>query len=263
MYHVNPKTGNPSQCKARKGNCPFGAVEDHFGSRLEALKHWEATNGLEVIPVAKKTIVLSDIDGTLVKSSLVLENAVELHETGVIDLGDTPARWKADMKNEELVRELAEKYREALRGKGISFVQAKKTVDRLLADQGNFYSTLQLLIDHKKNGAEVVLISGSPDFLVKPFAQRFGFKYHASSYHRNSRGKFTGEITLMAGSTAKQEVIDNLGIHSYEDVIGMGDTSSDTPLLKSAKHSILVDPTEETVLKLQEQKVKIDKIVRS
>lgn len=261
-FHVNPKTGNPGRCSARNGNCPFGNAEEHYATKEQAREAFEAKNIEEVTVSHKKTIVLSDVDGTLVRSSFVLENAVELHDKGLLNLGSAPDRWRADMKNEDLIRELADEYRGALAGRTMGFVRAKQTVERLLASEENFYSTLQQLIEHKKAGNEVVLISGSPDFLIGPFAERFGFKYHASSYHQDERGRFTGEITLLAGAAAKQAVIDDLGIHEYDEVIGLGDTASDTPLLSASHKSILVDPSEETIAKMKSNNVRIDEIVR-
>lgn len=262
-YHVNPKTGDPAKCRAKKGCCPFGSAEDHYTSANEASKAWENMQDTSLISVSKKTLILSDIDGTLVKTSLVLTNAVELHESGKVDFGDAPDRWKADMKNELLVIELAEIYREALSGRTVAFVKANETINRLLASDDNFYSTLKRLIEYKKQGHEVVLISGSPDFLVKPFAKRFGFKYHASTYHKDSRGRFTGEITLMAGSEAKEAVIKELGIHEYDEIIGIGDTVSDGPLLEASHQSVLVDPTDETLEILKAKNIRVDEIIRS
>lgn len=42
-FHVNPETGEPGKCSAKKGNCPFGADEPHFESKAEARLHYETT----------------------------------------------------------------------------------------------------------------------------------------------------------------------------------------------------------------------------
>lgn len=260
-FHINDATGQPGRCSAKKRPCPFGGPEAHFNSEAEARSAYEASQGGGTPEPLKKTIVLSDIDGTLVRSSLVLTNAVSLHQQGIMDLGDAPERWLRDMKNEDLVRELAETYREALSGQTVAFVRADDHIESLMASDSNFYGTLKRLIEHKANGDEVVLISGSPDFLVAPFAKKFGFKYFASTYHCDSEGRFTGEVTLMAGATAKEKVINTLDIHEYERVVGLGDTASDGPLLAAAHHSVLVEPTEETVEVLRERNIRIDEVV--
>lgn len=40
-YHVNTDTGNTGICKAEKGGCPFGTVEEHFDNRNNARKAYE------------------------------------------------------------------------------------------------------------------------------------------------------------------------------------------------------------------------------
>lgn len=260
-FHVNPATGDPGVCHATKA-CPFGDSSEHFATQAEASHHWEQQMLKEPLPKFKRSLVLSDIDGTLVRSSLVLENAVTLHETGVVDLGSAAKHWRADQKNEDLIATLAENYRAALAGRTVAFVKAEETVERLLASNANFYSTLKRLIAHKAQGHEVILISGSPDFIVGPFAKKFGFKFHASTYHRDEEGRFTTEVSLMAGSAAKQAVVEELDLESFDHVTGLGDTASDLPLLAVADNSVLVDPTEHTLETLQKKEVRIDEIVR-
>lgn len=40
-YHISPKTGNPSLCRAESGKCPFGKDDVHFSSREEARTAFE------------------------------------------------------------------------------------------------------------------------------------------------------------------------------------------------------------------------------
>ena len=44
-FHINPQTGNPNQCRAQKGNCPFGGAADHYESKAEARQAYEAKMG--------------------------------------------------------------------------------------------------------------------------------------------------------------------------------------------------------------------------
>lgn len=36
MWHISPKTGSPTLCRARKTACPLGGAEDHFPSKEAA-----------------------------------------------------------------------------------------------------------------------------------------------------------------------------------------------------------------------------------
>jgi len=40
-FHINPKTGNPGECHAEKGGCPFGSPEEHFDDATAARTAYE------------------------------------------------------------------------------------------------------------------------------------------------------------------------------------------------------------------------------
>jgi phosphoserine phosphatase len=162
-----------------------------------------------------RTIVLSDVDGTLVKGSLVLDHAVWLHSQGSIDLGNTPAKWLADQKNELYIHELAEAYRESIRGMSVKELQANAFINELMKQENKFYSALDRLKTAYSAGHDVVLISGSPQFLVGAFARRFGFTAIGSIYHRDEERRMNGLVTGMFGAEAKQKVIEKLSLERY------------------------------------------------
>lgn len=49
-YHVNSKTGNPNQCRAKEGNCPFGSPAEHYGTKEAAREAYEAQQMRELLP---------------------------------------------------------------------------------------------------------------------------------------------------------------------------------------------------------------------
>lgn len=194
----------------------------------------------------KRVLVISDVDGTLVKGSLVLNHAVSLHKAGVIDLGELPALWLANLKNEKIITQLAEAYREAIVGLGVKELAVSSFLKELSSNETNFYSSLKQLVELQQAGADVLLISGSPNFLVSSFARSFGFKAAASKYHRDRRQRFTGKVTGMFSAGAKEAHLKTVDITQYDEVIAYGDTSSDAPLFALAHRSYLVDPSPET-----------------
>lgn len=191
-------------------------------------------------------IALSDVDGTIVRGSLVLDHACSIHKQGIINLGDLPEIWQEDQKSEEKIVALAEAYREALIGKRQSELGVSKFLDDLFANDNKFYSTLNKLKELQSEGAEVHLISGSPSFLVGPFARRLGMRHAGSLYNRTRPGHFTGKVRLMAVGSAKRDYVSSLQVNRYNEVHAFGDTSSDAPLFDVAHHSTLVDPSEQT-----------------
>lgn len=204
-----------------------------------------------------KYAVLSDVDGTLTKGSLVLDHAIYLHDMGLINLGNLPQQWKNDPKNEKLIVALAERYKDAIRGKKIEDLRVDEFLDEYEGIEGKFYSTMKQLRTFKERGWEVQLISGSPDFLVQPFAQRNGFYGKGSEYHVNDDGSLNGSVEGMFGHDAKEGYISKLNVKRFKRVLAFGDTASDVPLFNSAHHSTLVDPSEET-----EANVKANIIIR-
>jgi len=191
-------------------------------------------------------IVVSDVDGTIVKKSLVLNHASTLHDKGVIDLGDLPDMWRSDMKNEDLITELASNYRKQIIGKNTEQLLVDEYIAEVVSNDENFYSILDRLVEFKNNGVKVVLISGSPSYLVDKFADHYGFKSAGSRYITDSKGFFTGKVEGMFNGDAKRKYLTTLGLNRYADIFAFGDTQSDSPLFESASYSVLVEPNEET-----------------
>lgn len=52
-FHIG-RSGKPAQCRAKKGNCPFGSDAEHYGSRQEAQKALENKNSSITLESKKK-----------------------------------------------------------------------------------------------------------------------------------------------------------------------------------------------------------------
>jgi len=268
-YHINPK-GDVTLCRA-KVKCRFGSEDVHFSSKSEALTYFEDNSrtftkikkGLHVSDSLKSleqphsnVLILSDVDGTLVKGSLVLNHACALHDKGVIDLGDLPEKWKADMKNEVIIQELAETYRDKIIGLHLKDLETKEFIDEVVSDSNNFYSSIDEIRTMKRGGAEVILISGSPQYLVGELAKKFGFKGIGSDYQTDRTGHLNGKVVGMFFAEAKEKVVaESIDLNEHRvQIHAYGDTSSDKPLFDKAHHKVIVDPTSETLRKLNIRK---------
>jgi len=274
VFHMTES--GPKPCRAKPGNCPIGG--EHFENKADGIKAYElALSGTSapqktskrkgiyshmkrvsyegLLRPETKTLVLSDVDGTLLRGSLVLDHAVMLHEKGVIDLGDLPTKWLADQKNEDHIMQLADGYRKAISGMKESELQIPAFIESVVNNPDKLYSSLERLKRHRAAGHDVILISGSPSFLVGPFAKTFGFEVIATRYHRDRSRRLNGKITGMFGAPQKEAVVDKMDLSTYDKIIGYGDTSSDVPLLQRAHHSVLVEPNEETLRKIGDLKV--------
>lgn len=206
-------------------------------------------------------LYLSDMDGTLTKGSIVLDHAGHLIEKGLIKDDGSFKAWKLDPKNERLIVAVAENYRHQLKGKSIDELDVQGFIANEIANESKWYSTLQLLKEAKAKGHEVIIISGSSDFLVEEVAKQLGFKGVGSKYLLDENGKLSGEIVGMFGEESKDEYIKGLDLNNKQ-VVGLGDTGADNGIFKNAHYNILVDPTSETMEYLLKVGAKIDSIVR-
>lgn len=208
-----------------------------------------------------KKLILTDLDGTLTKKSLVLSHAGFLIEKGIIKDDGSYNAWCQDMKNESLIISVAENYRSQITGLKESDMQAETFVINFFLEGDNWYNTLGMLTKMQNKGCEVSLITGSSDFLVKHLADILQCDYHATQYLKDENGCFTGEIKGMFSETQKDNCIQsNYNFKEYSEIEAWGNTASDYGLFKHASRKVLVDPTFET-LKTLSQKMIVDVIL--
>lgn len=196
--------------------------------------------------MTRKSIAVSDVDGTIVKGSLVLGHAVSLHKENIIDLGELPEQWLNNQKDETLVENLATAYKDAILGKTVCELKTDKYISEVVENDENFYSVLKRLQKIKEDGGRVVLISGSPSFLIERFGAHYGFDCVGSDYEVDERGVFTGQVRGMFNSSAKRDYLNGLNLDDYTEVFAFGDTRSDFPLFEKAGYSVLVEPNDDT-----------------
>lgn len=208
-----------------------------------------------------KKLILTDVDGTLTKKSVVLSHAGYLIEQGIIKDDGSYKAWSQDMKNESLIVAVAENYRSQITGLKESDMQAQIFIAKFFAKTDNWYDTLGKIKDKQKEGYEVCLVTGSSDFLIKHLADILQCNYHATEYLKDKNGCYTGEVKGMFSETQKDDCVQwHYNLNEYDEIEAWGDTASDFGLFKHANYKVLVDPTFET-LKTLAQKMIIDLIL--
>jgi HAD superfamily hydrolase (TIGR01490 family) len=111
-----------------------------------------------------------------------------------------------------------------------------------------FYpEAIKLIKDHQSNGRLVILVSNSPEVVVKKIATHLGIEQYLSTRLELINQLYTGKILgeIMYG---KQKVI---SVNSYiqsrnlslESSWGYGDHDSDIPVLQEVSHPFAVNPT--------------------
>ena len=125
-----------------------------------------------------------DIDGTIHRNSLLIEHFKLLLKYGYINVmswegkvKEKFSRWENRTGNyDDYLEELVEIYVEAL--KNFSKADMDFLAKRVIELKGNkvYKYTRSRLLYHIKNGHEVIIISGSPDFLVGKMAEKYNVK---------------------------------------------------------------------------------------
>ena len=212
----------------------------------------------------KRDLIISDLDGTLTKKSLVLEHYGYLIKNDIVKDDGTYKAWSMDMKNEKLITECAMSYQRAIIGKSINELEVMDFVTEFVYNDDNWHlevmETLEVARDF--GNTDIVLITGSADFLVQPLCEILGFDSFSTIYTRDLKtGKLDGNVIGMFAEGQKSECIQkNIDLHLYNEVIGYGDTASDFGIFQYCHKNYLVEPTKETLEKLVLKGVKIEKI---
>ena len=154
-----------------------------------------------------KKLILSDVDGTLTRKSVVLSHAGFLIEKGIIKDNGSYQAWEKDVKNESLIVAVAENYRSQITGLKESDMQAQNFVAKFFAKTENWYDTLRRIRDKQKEGYQICLVTGSSDFLIKHLADILQCDYHATEYLKDENECFTGSVKGMFSETQKDDCI--------------------------------------------------------
>ncbi len=99
------------------------------------------------------------------------------------------------------------------------------------------------LQEWKKRGAHLLLLSSSPDFLVKMIASSLGIDTsYGTQYLIDNDGCLSGLGYLLDGKWKADFVKEELKRHELEVSIAYSDHIHDLPFLESVSHPIVVNP---------------------
>lgn len=98
-------------------------------------------------------------------------------------------------------------------------------------------------IDAQIKAGHPIIISHSPDFLVRAFARGIGVKHGHGSYFHTSRHIFSGRAVTSKKSVALSRYMNRHGFDSL--AFGAGDSVADIPVLERAERPVAVNPSPE------------------
>jgi HAD superfamily hydrolase (TIGR01490 family) len=203
--------------------------------------------------VDKRRVAVFDVDGTIFRSSLLIQLVETLIERGAFP-EDTRAvyerehtRWlDREGSYQDYIEAVIEAFRTHL--KGIHYAELADAAEHMVQEQGKrtYKYTRELLKDLKSKGYYLLAVSHSPKTVLDKFCPKLGFdKTYGVVYEIGPQDLFTGVITDEHLIFNKANVVrravekENLTLaHS----IGVGDTESDVPFLEIVAKPVCFNP---------------------
>lgn len=203
-----------------------------------------------------KPVAFFDIDGTVFRSSLLIEIVEQLVQEGVF-----PAD-AADGYESELYawRSREGSYESYIAAVIATFLRHIKGVHYgVFADIGRvvvaresrrvYRYTRDLLKRLQTEGFELIAISQSPKTLLDDFCQQYGFdKVYGRFYEIGPQDKFTGQVVdeylIENKANIVKRVFERNPHLTMQGSIAVGDTDGDIPLLESVENPICFNPNQ-------------------
>jgi len=201
----------------------------------------------------KRPVAVFDIDGTLFRSSLVLELVERLVTQGLFpkDAQEAYAAAQESWRNrqgtyQDFIRKVVESF--ALYAKGVDFQEASNVAGEIIEEyKGRVYRyTRGLVQELKGQGYFMLAISHSPKFIVDGFAYELGFdKSYGTFYATGPNDRFTGTIEdedlIMNKAAVLTRAVKKENL-TLEGSVGVGDTESDIAMLEMVSRPIAFNP---------------------
>lgn len=205
--------------------------------------------------VKKKPVAVFDIDGTIFRSSLLIELTERLIEKGTFPKEVRGAyetermRW-LDRKGdyEAYIAKVINVFMAHV--KGVRFEDMAEAAEEVIEEkQSRVYKyTRDLVRTLRRRGYYLLAISHSPKFIVDAFAYELGFdKVYGFFYETGPSGRFTGNVedkdVILNKAAVLQRAVRKEGL-TFERSVGVGDTESDIPMLDMVERPIAFNPNQ-------------------
>lgn len=204
-----------------------------------------------------KKVAIFDIDGTIFRSSLLIELTDALVQEGIFSsevrksYSRAAKKW-LDRKGpyEEYIMAVVDAFVKNVKGiKYKEFSRVAKKVAAFHKDRVYRY-TRELVKKLKKKNYFLLAISHSPQMVVKEFCQKLGFdKIYGHIWELDSKKRFTGNVLYLDLKVSKvldkamilKRAVNKEGL-TLKNSVGVGDTESDIPFLAMVEKPICFNP---------------------
>lgn len=203
-----------------------------------------------------KPVAFFDIDGTVFRSSLLIELVEALVAEGVFpanvsdEYADSFEAWRnREGSYEDYINSVVQSY--LLHIKGVFYGDLADIGRQVVAVQSKhvYRYTRDLINQLKQDNYFVVAISQSPKTILDDFCQRYGFdKVYGRMYELGPQDQFTGAVIdehLIANkANIAARVFENENV-IRENSVAVGDTEGDINLLEMVEKPICFNPNKQ------------------
>jgi len=200
-----------------------------------------------------RKLAIFDIDGTVFRSSLLIELTDALIQEGVFSSGArksysrTYENWlNRKGSYEEYIQAVVKVFIKNIKGVQYDeFSKITKKVVILHKDRIYQYSR-DIIKSLKKQNYYLLAISHSPQKVVKEFCKKMGFdKIYGRIYEIDKQKRFTGKVLYEKLISDKAEILKRAIEKeklTLKGSVGVGDTESDIAFLKMVERPICFNP---------------------
>ena len=203
---------------------------------------------------SKKKLAVFDIDGTIFRSSLLIELVEALIKNRVFPrvaksyYETSLEKWHRRTDGyDPFIMDVVKTYLRFI--KGVRRADVYKTAEQVVKEQKNYtYRYTRDLMEKLKKDHFMLAVSLSPYEIVTPFAKAYGFdKTYAHVYEVDKKVRFTGNVLYEDIMAHKDQVVERTiekeGL-TLKGSIGVGDSESDIAFLKVVEKPIAFNPSQ-------------------
>ncbi len=200
-----------------------------------------------------RKVAIFDIDGTIFRSSLLIELTEALIAARLIpaDTVRVYARARAQWMDrqgsyDDYINAVVKAFMSRIKGvPRRDFLRVSRRVVKRSGDHVYRY-TRDLIRDLRKKGFYLLAISNSPKEVLDAFCKKWGFNMvYGRIYETDKRDRFTGRILHLDLIVDKAKILKRaVAKHdlALKGSIGVGDSESDIPFLRLVEHPICFNP---------------------
>ena len=201
----------------------------------------------------KQKVAIFDIDGTIFRSSLLIEMTEALIKEKIFpaktrDIYKTAFKKWTDRQGsyDDYINAVVQAFMKNL--VGVNYKVFNKIVKRVIAENSNkvYRYTRDLVEELKRKNYYLLAISHSPQVLVNGFCQKLGFdKTYGRLYEVGLDDRYTGKTLFLDLISDKSKIltraVEKEGL-TLKGSVGVGDSESDIVFLKMVDKPICFNP---------------------